>query len=361
MQPQGQVKTNNKILVDLIFALVILLAIAGAVVAFLLGRSQMEPATTLSSSANTSSSAPPDSSSVAFAAAGDFDVGENFSQTLNQIKANNTNFTLALGDFSYGNSTESQWCGKIHTTLSSVYPFELIVGNHDYINNSSMERFMECLPNRIPTMIGEYGRQYYFDYSSLMRVIAISPDMDYEGKKYTYDSGTDQYNWVSNHIDEARQSGIKWIVVAMHKNCLTMGVKNCEIGEDLQNLLVDKHVDLILQGHEHAYMRSKQLTTNLDCPKILSDYNESCVVQSSQDQTYQQGNGSMLVINGAGGITERDVDLTSSSASYFASVHAANTSPAYGPSIFNVSDSKIEAKFIDGSGQVLDSFTILAK
>ena len=88
----------------------------------------------------------------------------------------------------------------------------------------------------------------------------ISPGLTFtNGGLYDYSVGTTHYNWVSNTIDSARATGIKWVIVGMHKNCISMGRMTCQIGPDIFNLLVSKKVDLILQGHDHNYQRSKQL------------------------------------------------------------------------------------------------------
>jgi hypothetical protein len=79
-----------------------------------------------------------------------------------------------------------------------------------------------------------------------------------------------------------------------------MGVMPCDIGNDLFNLLVSKKVDLILQGHDHDYQRSKQLAFNsTTCPAIQAEtYNSNCVVNDGSTGTYTKGNGPVDMIVG---------------------------------------------------------------
>jgi hypothetical protein len=92
----------------------------------------------------------------------------------------------------------------------------------------------------------------------------------------------------------------------MHEVCLTTGVSQCQIGEDINNLLIRKKVDLVLQGHDHAYFRSKQLAINsTTCPNVPSDsYNSTttkvgsanlnCVVNDGSTGSYVKGAGTVL-------------------------------------------------------------------
>ncbi|HSE29347.1 MAG TPA: metallophosphoesterase [Candidatus Saccharimonadales bacterium] len=294
--------------------------------------------------------------SFTFAAAGDFDSAPAFVDVLKQIKASDANFTLGLGDLSYGNVIEREWCDKVHETLGATHAFELVFGNHDDVSGSKAGLMAACLPNRMPDMVGDYGSKYYFDYKGLARIIGITPDITLYGQTNQYDQGSEQYKWLSDRIDEAQKQQL-WVVVSMHKNCLTIGVKDCEIGQDLFNMLLQKRVDIILQGHEHGYMRSKQLRVGEDCTSPTVGFKPNCLASDSND-LYNKGDGSVLVITGTGGVEPRDAQLDSPLAPYFASVHVKNANPVYGPTIFYVTPVAITAQLIDTAGNVQDSFRI---
>src|SRR3989441_5830701 len=206
--------------------------------------------------------------SFSFTAGGDIGGNNNTSTALDLIAQSGSNFHLAIGDLSYSEiAPESKWCSYVQSRVGSTFPFELLSGNHEDGGelggqDGLIDNFVQCLPDRLGAQ-GTYGKEYYFDYpasSPIARFIMISPGLTFtNGGLYDYSAGTAHYNWASNTIDSARAAGITWVIVGMHKVCITMGTMLCEVGNDIMNLLVSKKVDLILQAHDHDYQRSKQL------------------------------------------------------------------------------------------------------
>jgi len=172
--------------------------------------------------------------------------------------------------------------------------------------------------------------------------------------------GSEHYNWLSKTIDDARESGIKWIILGMHKNCITIGVKTCEVGEDLLSLAVSKKVDVILQGHEHNYIRSKQLALSSDCPRMVStSFNKSCIV--NQGKIFEKNAGTIVVISGAGGTELRDINLNDAEIGYFDTWNGSNSGNSHGFSKFTLKDGKLDAEFVAVNGTYKDSFTITSE
>jgi len=289
-----------------------------------------------------------------FAAAGDFNQTSDTAASL-ATAASGNDFFLALGDLSYGTvGAEGVWCDFVKSYVGSSYPFELISGNHDADNADGFIRnFTACLPDHMGST-GDYGVEYYFDYQGLIRVIMIAPNLTIDGVNYEYLQGNSHYNWLSSKIDQARAQGIKWVVVGMHKNCITMGIKSCEIGSDLMNLLISKRVDLVLQGHDHVYQRSKQLTCATE-----GSYSATCVADDGADNAYTQGAGTVLVVAGMVGTGLYTIDTGDSEAGYFAKWMGDNINPTHGYVKFAVSQNQISAQFVRSSGGTFsDSFTI---
>ena len=306
-------------------------------------------------------------SSFIFTAAGDYGADGNAPQVLTAMNplSSSSNFNLALGDLNYAElSPESAWCDFVKNNVGQDFPFELIAGNHEDNDPSpnSIDNFAACLPDRVGNITGVYAKEYFFDYpqaSPLARIIMIAADLNIDGGLYSYTSGTTHYNWLVQAIDSARASGIRWIVVGMHKNCTTMGIKNCAISTDLQNLLVDKKVDLILQGHDHNYQRSKQLSLGPLCPGIAeSVYNPDCVVDDGADNQYIKGTGSVLAIVGTGGASLTDVSTADPESGYFAKWSGSNDQPTWGFLKVYATDTQFFAQFVPVSGTFSDTFTI---
>lgn len=293
-----------------------------------------------------------------FNAVGDFSGSDEAKKVLESISQKQASFTLALGDLSYGPSgSEEQWCKIVTDRVGPKHPFQLVPGNHDDgVNKADILKFAKCLPNKIDGLVGKYPTEYYFDYNNLARFILISPDIDNYGAQYT--KGNNHYEWVKSSIQDAKKKELKWVFLGMHKNCITPGVKTCEIGEDLLNLAVEQKVDVVLQGHEHAYFRSKQLALSKDCPSILiNDTKIACIV--GQGNEFEKGKGTIIVISGAGGYKLRDANLQDPEIGYFDSINAANKFNTYGYSRFTVADDTLDSQFVGVSGNGFqDVFTI---
>lgn len=312
---------------------------------------------------DTSEQSAPAKTPFSFTAAGDLNSTAGADLVLTGIGQEKSDFTLALGDLGYGgNGKETTWCDFVKARVGSEHPFELIAGNHDDGSvDGNITEYAKCLPDRIGNITGNYGTEYYFDFGNMARFIMISPDINTYGFDYSEgDSGGTHLQWVIDAVKDARSKNIDWIVVGMHKNCITVGEKTCEIGADLLNNLVDLKVDLVLQGHEHAYFRSKQLALNPDtCPAmVVNEFNQSCIAKDGDK--LQKGAGTIIVISGAGGAELRDVNLQDPEIGYFSSLNGKNVGNSHGYSLFDVREKTIKASFVPVDGSFTDSFSITA-
>ncbi len=308
-------------------------------------------------------SAAPQPDRVHFTAVGDLDATANTSSVLNAIHSADSDLTLALGDLSYrATGQEQAWCDFVTARVGAGYPFELISGNHESNGeNGNINDFSACLPNQLPGVVGTYGRQYYVDVPAdnpIVRFILISPALTYPDSTWSYAAGTPRYNWTAQTIDGARAASIPWVVVGMHKPCISVGFYSCEPGPDLFNLLLSKNVDLILSGHEHGYMRSHQLGLGAGCATFVpATYDADCVTDS--DDAYTQGRGSLAAVVGTGGTLLRDVNSADSEAGYFDTISGLNANPTYGALEVTATDTTLQGSFLRGAGGSLsDAFSI---
>lgn len=343
--------SNKKLLLATVLLLLVVIGVVGAV--FIMQRRDLDKDESIQAAREPFS----------FAAVGDFGAGDDFKSTLRTIKSSGANFTLALGDFSYGKiKPESAWCDIVTNELGQSYPFELVVGNHDEGSKPGqghISQYASCLPDKLGTIQGQYAVQYYFDYNNLARFIIVSPDIQIDGKQYSYEKGSTNYQWLEQAIDDSRGTGIPWTIVAMHETCISIGEKDCEIGEDIMNLLIEKKVDLILQGHEHGYMRSKQLHLNDTCTQIHNRSPEpSCMSGSTNNGVFKRGEGPVLVINGTGGIELRDIDVKNKDYDFFESWSGKNINPSHGPNIIDVTKDALLVRYQTNTGNVADNFQV---
>ena len=290
--------------------------------------------------------------SFVFTAAGDHGINRSAMKSIDLVAGSGSQFYLALGDLSYQLGGEKNWCSTFKSRFNDV---EVLAGNHDTGESTGgdINKYVQYCPFTLPSLTGDYGKQYYFDYplssTPLARFIMIAPGV--EGSlNVDYNVGGAGYTFTQNAIDDAQANQIKWIVVGTHKNCITSGVKTCEIETDIMDLLINEKVDLILQSHDHNYQRSHALS----CVTI-DTYNSGCVADDGSDGVYVKGKGSVIIINGGFGHSLYAVNTEDAEAGYFAKLD----STTFGIMKYAVSSTELKAQYIaSNAGDFADSFTI---
>jgi hypothetical protein len=181
-----------------------------------------------------------------------------------------------------------------------------------------------------------------------------------DGVSWDYVPGNAHWQWLVDAIDGARAAGIRWVAVGMARNCISTGEKGCEIGQALFNLLVDKRVDLILQGHEHGYARSRQLSTGPGCAAIpVNRVDAACFADDGTHDIYAKGQGPIVVIAGTLGIGLRPMNPRDSEAGAFRAIMGSNINRTHGFMKYTVTADRIQAQFVATTkGGFADQFTI---
>ena len=302
------------------------------------------------------SPAPTEAASVRFSALGDIGSTDDAAAVLRSIAARDDDFTLALGDLSYGSdSGEDDWCRFVARRVGRSYPFQLVSGNHESNGvDGDIDDFVQCLPNRLPGLVGTYGRQWYVDRPAedpLVRVVMVSPSLDFGRGPWSYDEGTAHHEWLRSAVAGARAAGIPWVVVGMHKPCLSMGKYSCDPGPEVVDLLLDSGVDLVLTGHEHLYQRTRPLALGAGCRGTTPGrYDADCVVADG---------GTTFVTVGTGGTRLRDVKRSDDERRYFAAVSGANAQPSHGSLDVLVTRERLTATFrAVGRGRFTDQLVL---
>lgn len=308
-------------------------------------------------------SAAPQPGRVHLTTVGDFTSSTRAGAVLDAINTADSDLTVALGDLSYGTTGQEQaWCDFVTSRVGAGYPFELLSGNHESNGqNGNINDFSACLPNQLPGMVGTYGRQYYVDVPAvdpIVRFIQISPALPFPDSTWSYAAGTPRYTWTEQAIDGARADGVPWVVVGMHKPCISVGQYTCEPGADLFNLLLSEKVDLILSGHEHAYMRSHQLSLGAGCATFApGTFDADCVIDS--DDAFTQGRGSLAAVVGTGGVELRNIDNADPEMPYFDATSGLNSNPTYGALDVTATADTLSGSFLRGAGGTFtDAFSI---
>jgi hypothetical protein len=306
--------------------------------------------------------------SFTFGVAGDFTLKENFEATVAKVKEIKPDLLLALGDLSYKAGGESAWCG--HWAQAPAFKNLLLVaGNHDTGESlgGNIRKYIEHCATPALGIQGTYGRQYYFDFPTatpLARFIMVSPGIggDTGGLNTNYKEGSPGYEFTAKAIDQARAAGIKWIFVGMHKNYISTMDKTNEISTDTKRtfmtMLLNKRVDIVFQGHEHGYERTKQLATDRTACPILptGTFSPGCVVDS--DDALVKGAGTVIHVIGTGGKDMRGLEERAER-KYFVERFAHSGREAFGLGHFTVTSTKLTFAFVRSAGAMFsDAFTI---
>lgn len=299
---------------------------------------------------------------VHFTAVGDYNSNTNTAGVLDGMAAAAPDLNLALGDLSYGVTGQEQlWCDFVTAHVGPDLPFQLVTGNHESNgNNGNIDDFAACLPNRLPGLVGTYGREWYVDVPQtdpLVRFVMISPGIQFPDELWTYAAGTAHYDWTAAAIDGARTAGIPWVVVGAHKPCLSLVRAPCYSGSDILQLLVEKRVDLVVDGHLHQYGRTHQLGFGTGCSAIaVGSFDPDCV--RDVDGDVGQGVGTVFATVGTGGARQTELVDRDAEEAYFAVAAGADRTPSYGFLDVRATAEELQAHFVATSGTLADSFTI---
>src|SRR6266581_3884429 len=296
--------------------------------------------------------------SFTFTAAGDYGgitTGSHGLTVAQKIALQNPSFHIGLGDLGYGDQSPSTWCSSFKNSYQNLV---IVTGNHDTFNSGGSTvsygggsggsgipsdvitdeggpGFLDTIGSSGPGYISAcgpppsgvnwvgsgvtnggyscnasltlttpscYGREYYFDYPSptpIMRFIFISAGIG--GPWPDYSLGTTHYNWLKNTIDDAKNMGL-WVAVALHKNCLSDGTghSDCESRFDAFNLALTEKADLWLDGHDHTYQRSFQLSSCTGSGNTVTSCNRVNDPNPSRT-TYVREAGTVVNVIGTGG------------------------------------------------------------
>ena len=311
------------------------------------------------------SSGPPSGEAVRFTAQGDIGVGSGAKKVLDVVAGLDPQLNLALGDLAYKSGIEQQFCDMVTSRLGKDFPYQLVTGNHESDGHEGdIEKFVQCLPNRLPGLQGEYGTQWRVDVpeqNPVVRFIMVSPGIDFRDGPLDYSPGSERWRWTADAIDEANAQNIPWTVVGMHTPCLSTGKYDCLAGQEFTNMLIEKKVDLVLSGHDHVYQRTHQLATSGACAELVpASFTSGCLADT--DGSMVQGSGTVFVTVGVGGVGLYNVKPDDPEMRYFATVSGKNRDPALGTLDVTATADELAARFVPADGYTFsDSFTLRSR
>ena len=171
-------------------------------------------------------------------------------------------FMVINGDIVDTGMNEGQWdwlLGHAQDTLLNT-TFVPAAGNHDEDKNSFIEHFNLVPAPFSPTETGAY---YSFDYHNAHFIVLNNNE---DSKAYA-DFTPAQIQWLKGDAAAAKAAGAQWLIAVLHKGPYT--TSNHANDGDIQDpngvralvapLFNQLGVDLVFQGHDHIYARSKPI------------------------------------------------------------------------------------------------------
>jgi hypothetical protein len=227
----------------------------------------------------------PSNTNFNFATAGDWDCTDDTTETVNNIEDKNPELVIGLGDNTYHGNSLDCWLDIIDPIDSIM---KIAIGNHDI---SELEELMD-----------HYGltEQYYsFDYQNV-HFIALGTEAEY--LDLSNDIAKEQLAFVKSDLEKASNNpNIDWIIPFFHRIMYPESQSGGIIEEydhnlvDVYHPLFEKYgVNLVLQGHVHAYERTYPLRFN-------SEDSENPIVTNEDSGNYRSVDGMVVATVGTGG------------------------------------------------------------
>ncbi len=215
-------------------------------------------------------------------------------------------FIINSGDLVDHGDNQKQWAWMFNTGsdyLMNTYMMPAS-GNHEGMGTNATDNFF-VLPNA-PEQDKTSGVYYSFDYNNVHIAVLNTNDLDANEAL-----SADQVDWLTKDM---LASNADWKFVMLHKALYSQGSHYadddvCTMREQLGELMPNLGIDLVFQGHDHVYMRTGSLDSNILMPydKVYLNYGDSVY------RTQVQPEGTTYVISGTAGVKtyiQNDVTLT---------------------------------------------------
>ncbi|MGG7178179.1 metallophosphoesterase [Clostridium paraputrificum] len=218
--------------------------------------------------------------------------GQTIRKAFNTVK--NAEFISLNGDLVDSGNKEEQWDWLFAHSQSNLLntTFAPVAGNHEKQKNSFIDHFNLNTPQGSDTTTGAY---YSYDYSNAHFIVLNNNENSDEYANFT----TGQIEWMKKDVKAAKEKGAKWIVVNMHKGPYTTSNHSTDsdiMGENgvrnkVAPIMEELGIDLVLQGHDHIYSRTKALKNG----KVTEESKITEIVNGQSVEYSVKPNGTIYV------------------------------------------------------------------
>lgn len=174
-------------------------------------------------------------------------------------------FVVHNGDVVENGTSEEEWNWLLGHSQNSLLTTTLVpaAGNHEPNQSSFYDHFNLQEADNSATDSGAY---YSYDYSNAHFIVLNTNEKSNEYANMSLE----QVEWLKQDVAKAREAGAEWIIVNMHKGPYTTASHATDtdiMGETglrtkLAPLIAELKIDLVLQGHDHIYARTKPIKSD---------------------------------------------------------------------------------------------------
>ncbi|MFJ2030519.1 fibronectin type III domain-containing protein [Streptosporangium sp. NPDC087985] len=246
--------------------------------------------------------------------------GAGWEDTLNVALAANPKAELLVsgGDQVETANTETQWDAFLASDKLRQYPWAATIGNHDVGGRAYEQHFWTPNTDRsAPYYNGSAatrsGGDYWFKYKNVLFI-------DINSNAYTNGSDAAHIDYITNVVKE-HGADAKHTVLIYHHAIYSPAAHandndNKQRRQDFPTAFSKLGVDLVLQGHDHAYSRSY-------------------VIKNGQKANQDEQPGADSVVKGPGGVIYVTANSASGSKYYDLTAPDVTKDPNFGPDPLN--------------------------
>lgn len=193
----------------------------------------------------------------------------------NAINNHDVSFMVSAGDQinQTGGDSEEEYSGYLGATALSSLPVATTIGNHDSKDTNYSYHFNN--PNNQDDATSEYndgrtiaGTDYYYTYGNVLFIVLDTNN---------YNCATHE-NVIKKAINENPDT--TWRVVTFHQDIYGTAVSHSDsdgmvLRTQLTPLMDKYDIDVVLQGHDHSYSRTYQLSGDGEDHKKFTSTSDS--------------------------------------------------------------------------------------
>lgn len=250
-------------------------------------------------------------------------------------------FIMHTGDVVDSGKNFKQWNWVFNTASENLLSTVMMptTGNHE--ENSDYATVNNFLLSNIPEQDTASGVYYSFDYNNAHFMVLNTNDLNEDNTL-----GTKQVEWLKA---DAAASDKEWKIVALHKAIYSNGSHYDDddvvaLRAQLSSLMPELGIDIVLQGHDHVYLRTTAMKDNAKCEVV-----ERTVSHNGSSYTAMVNpDGTVYAIDGCAGVK------------YYQTKDAALTDELFprAETIYDATAPVFSAIQIDGDTLYFDAYTV---